>query len=483
MVMSVEVPHRIVSPAIGVAKKVQSRFLTSPEDQENRLIQVPADGMVDLVRELTGTVKSTVHQVIPFPPRESAAQSYSYSIWRNLSQQGVFVRRIYLVPPGEIEAESIERQMMGDRSCGIDVRCLPITSAFRYLPSEMPGNIWILDETTVVRESSRGGGDSTWTVSEQPEEVSRAYAVWDDLWAHATSQAHFPESEDMPDPLVLTADLFARMAPITCTHDYEESTSCSWYHGAWQYLRLFGMVSNPKWHDAFYRIQLVGALSHALKSTDRKVQLLLSGCADYALLAYILQAADRLGARDRVRIKVIDVCPTPLICCRWYAKEHNAEISVEELDILNAPQKMSRKLDIITCDAFLTRFPRSESEKLVAAWGKLLRPGGLLVTTIRVHPLDSSSIRNSEDEISDFVTRARSRAGRWLWCLDANLDALTSAARRYALRIRSTDVGDVSKIKDLLDANGFDILFDKLHRVPGEFRATSYLQVVAVKRP
>jgi SAM-dependent methyltransferase len=244
---------------------------------------------------------------------------------------------------------------------------------------------------------------------------------------------------------------------------------------------MFGLVSNPTWHDDFYRSQLQTAIKRSLRD-NRYPELLISGCADYALLAYALRAVDSLNARNTVRIKVIDICPTPLLTCGWYAKQCDADVTLEEVNIREAPEKMNGQFDVIVADAFLTRFSRADSEKVVATWTRLLRPGGTVITTVRLHPLDAPYIRGIEDEVSDFVTRARRRAARWLWCLDARLDGLTSSARRYALRIQSHNVGDLDEVQQLFTANGFRVEFSDLQPVPGELRPTKYAQITAIKR-
>jgi hypothetical protein len=468
------------SPALGVALRVRSQFRILHDGQDDQVIRVPSEAITELIRELAATVQVSVHQIIPFPPWKSATESYSDLLSRDLAKQGLFVRRIYLLPPGDFTWELIERRLAGDRADGMDARLLPIRDVLGDFSRGMPSNIWMIDEKTVVREWPSATGEPTWTVSAHEEDLKWAYGLWDALWGRATPEPRASHVSDLKDPLVLSADWVDRVAPMSCTTDLVDNTGCAWYHGAWQYLRLFGMVSNPSWHDEFYRMSLPTAIDRALRTTG-KARVLISGTADYALLAYVLEAVDSLKAREQVSIKVIDMCPTPLMTCRWYAKQRGAKVTVEELDILKAPEDMNGEFDVITTDALLTRFSRKDSEKVVATWARLLSAGGTVVTTARIHPKDSPRLRSAEDEVSEFVARARRRAARWLWCLDAKLDTLTSSARRYALRIHSYDIGDEDKVRSLFTSNGFDVT-DSMKEVLGELRPTEYAEIVAIKR-
>jgi SAM-dependent methyltransferase len=467
-------------PALGVARRVRSQFRILRDGQDDQVIRVPSDAITELIRELTATVQVSVHQIVPFPPRESATESYSDLLWRDPARRGLFVCRLYLLPPGDLDSRLIERRLAEDRADGMDVRCLPVGDVLGDFSHGTPSNIWMIDEKTVVRERPSAFDAPAWTVSARAEDLKWAYDLWDALWGHATPEPNVSDISDLKDPLVISADWVAKLAPMSCTTDVVDSTGCAWYHGTWQYLRLFGLASNPGWHDQFYRLHLPAAVKKALRSRDT-VRLLISGTADYLLLAYVLKAVDGLEARERVSINVMNMCPTPLMACRWYAKQRGVKVAVDEMSILKAPDEMNGEFDVITADAFLTKFSLEDSEQVVATWARLLRPGGRVVTTVRIHPMDSPCIRSTEDEVSAFVARARKRAARWLWCLDAKLDELTSSARRYALRIHSTDLGDVDRIEGAFTSNGFDVTHI-LEPVPGELRPTKYAQIVATKR-
>jgi len=56
--------------------------------------------------------------------------------------------------------------------------------------------------------------------------------------------------------LLQTALDMEELSAAHCVGGYLSGSSCSWYHSAWQYLRLIDMVSTPSWHGNFYADQL-----------------------------------------------------------------------------------------------------------------------------------------------------------------------------------------------------------------------------------
>ncbi|OLF06158.1 hypothetical protein BLA60_33010 [Actinophytocola xinjiangensis] len=175
------------------------------------------------------------------------------------------------------------------------------------------------------------------------------------------------------DPLLLrSAELMRQVALERCSSDGRESTDgCRSYHAWWQYWRAIGLVSTPDWHVANYADVFAG---------DRDARVLVSGTADHGVLRHLAQA----GARGP--IAVLDLCPTPLEMCSWYASEHlPGPLSTHRADVLAAPFGEA-EFDLITTYAFLSRFPDPVKERVVAGWRAMLRPGGRVLTTIRLEP-------------------------------------------------------------------------------------------------
>jgi hypothetical protein len=207
------------------------------------------------------------------------------------------------------------------------------------------------------------------------------------------------------------------------------------------------------------------------------------------MLAYVLTAA--YSVRVSADVEILDRCRTPLIACEWYSRwcsdrrdapadmgQHS--LAVHEMDVLHADRLLTSQYDLITTDAYLTRFEPSDAREVIRIWHRLLRPGGSVVTTVRLHPLDAP--RGAIlDEVSDFTLRAQEAAGRWRRYLQAGIDELTTAARQYAVSMRSYDLGDAAAVTRMLISAGFKIECSELGAAHGELRPVTYLRVVATK--
>jgi hypothetical protein len=273
----------------------------------------------------------------------------------------------------------------------------------------------------------------------------------------------------LTEPLLESARILYTMAPMTCRGDHVDPQGCAWYHGIWQYLRLFDMVSSPSWHSEFYQRALAESLAG-----DGPRRVLISGAADYSLLAYVFAAAKIVGKLDpaQLEIHVLDQCPTPLNACRWYARRFEFPLFIHERDILGKRQALVREIcgssqveekgfDLITTDAFLTRFPREQVDRVFDRWRALLKPGGRIVTTVRLHPLEPR--RRADDprtgvpqDLVRFSLRLRERALGWRNLMGIDLDALVGAARTYTLKIVSTDIGDLRDVVSIARKHGFE---------------------------
>jgi hypothetical protein len=126
----------------------------------------------------------------------------------------------------------------------------------------------------------------------------------------------------------------------------------------------------------------------------------------------------------------------------------------------------------------------------------LLRPGGAVVTTVRLHPRNSwqahvddepvdagarEALVRVTDAVTDFSLRLRERAAGWQRVIGADLDELSDAAREYAVRITSNDLGDVAEVLDQFHEHGLSVPFFDVAKVDGELVPTEYLRLVARK--
>jgi SAM-dependent methyltransferase len=285
----------------------------------------------------------------------------------------------------------------------------------------------------------------------------------------------------VPDePLALSAPIARELSTRLCHFDPRRGMSCAWYHGIWQYLRLFDLITTPRDHAAFYRAALVEPVRAGAR------RLLVSGTADYALPACLLWICGLAGAKPE--ITVLDICPTPLRLCEWYAERKGATIMTSAVNILDYDNPAP--FDVVATHSFLGRFSPSERHALVSRWHRLLRPGGRVVMVNRIRPDAPDIVRFTPEQVERFVGRVRQAAESAGNPADISADLLVAMAQDYAAGHRMIPVRSTDEIVHLLEAGGFRI--DQLTVSPVASRKTQgpsgptmsggaqYAQIVAV---
>jgi len=284
----------------------------------------------------------------------------------------------------------------------------------------------------------------------------------------------FANLVDLEEPLVLSANLINGVANVLCSGDHVDGSDCSWYHGSWQYMRLLDLVSTPTWHDKFYRTAF-----EEIFTAKPNAKVVISGTADYSLLAYVIGAAVKVGAHPE--IIVLDLCGTPLFACRWYAKQANFPVKTAQIDIFEAVRILGNEFDVVTSDAFLTRFGKDNVGRVANIWAGLLKPGGCAITTVRLHG-NAVVVRDEEQAVNDFVARARVRLPRWNQFIRQPAQRLLASMEYYARRMVSNPIGEEQDIRAILGAAGFRIRQSDIGDVPGELYPTVYHRLIA-ERP
>src|SRR4051812_43913391 len=112
------------------------------------------------------------------------------------------------------------------------------------------------------------------------------------------------------DLLAQGATMARELAPQLCRKNPATGERCDWYHGLWQDLRLLGLAATPEQQSDFFRNSLA-------RFSHRAPRLLISGSADYSILAHVLSACSK--HQITAEITVMDICETPLFFNRWYA--------------------------------------------------------------------------------------------------------------------------------------------------------------------
>ena len=233
------------------------------------------------------------------------------------------------------------------------------------------------------------------------------------------------------------------------------------------------MVSTPTWHTHFY----LNALESIARDRDSH-QVLISGTADYSMLAHVLWAYQKSGIRPFVT--VLDLCETPLFLCKWYGKSMGVRVKTISVDILTF--NPDTPFDIITTDAFLTRFPPDERKQVINKWYELLQSNGHIVTTVRIEPgLSKAHIHTTPEQADTFRRRALQEARRWQGFIRCPAEQVANLAKRYAERMISYSFSSEEEVRSLFINAGFTIKSLNIAQVPGEMAITLYAEIVAFR--
>lgn len=257
--------------------------------------------------------------------------------------------------------------------------------------------------------------------------------------------------EAMNRLLAESAPLARRWAPESCWRDPANGESCAWYHGAWQTLRLLGIVTTLTHHAPLY----INATRPLIAGGECR-RVFLSGSADYGLLSVVLDAFSR--ERAVPEITLVDRCPTPLKLCRWYAERFGYDIETVACDLTEF--RLAQPYDLICVHSLLSCIPVEHHAALVETWRSLLRPGGILMmaNTLYLDVADKKT-RFSPQHAADYRTRlfkAAEGCGHPHALPPAN--ELERIAEAFAGRMEASVVASRRQLTDLMGAGGFDLL-------------------------
>lgn len=247
----------------------------------------------------------------------------------------------------------------------------------------------------------------------------------------------------------------------------DRPTSCGWYHGTWQYLRILDMVAVPPWYRFYGR-----ALSSALRKRPQ-ARVLISACADYGMLATLHQAVVAAGTKPS--IVICDICTTPLLACEWYAKRHGLEIECICDNLFTTNALAAGSFDIIVTDEFLTVLADADKPLAAARWRELLKPGGTVVTTAMIGGPTTPELRTRYAEKARRLLAANSDS---FGTMEESPERLMERTDRFAkFHTRHMISGD-KDIRTLF--SGFYLGFVVPTITPGECVNPTYsLQIVA----
>lgn len=184
--------------------------------------------------------------------------------------------------------------------------------------------------------------------------------------------------DEIDEPLGASAPIMFTTAQQLCEDGH--GGDCRAYHSIWQYLRQSGA-----WHAIRNDGALFVAAAERLAREGRLTRALVSGAADYSMLAHVAHGAKR-GEVQPV-IDVLDQCATSLQVNRWYAAERGLTINTVKAAALSfAPDQ---RYDLICTHSFLSWQPFADRPQLFKKWSEWLRPGGRLCFSDRVSTVDT----------------------------------------------------------------------------------------------
>ena len=252
-------------------------------------------------------------------------------------------------------------------------------------------------------------------------------------------------STTIDEPLADSAMLAHEWSKSLCKSNAPDH-NCGWYHGSWQILRLLGVFNSIRSDDDFF----LSALDSAIAGGANRF--LISGAADYALLARIAAAARKHDVTPQVT--VVDHCETPLKLNRWYAERTGLEIETLCTDILEF--RAPGRYDVTCTHSFLCFFDSEGRKKLAATWWDCLYPGGAVLTAQRARPNDNNPrIGYTPGQVAELGKRARGLAEDTYEKLGIDPDFACALAEGYASHHWTHLIQRAEELRELFESQGF----------------------------
>jgi hypothetical protein len=225
-------------------------------------------------------------------------------------------------------------------------------------------------------------------------------------------------------------------------------TGCRAYHAVWQYLRLTDVIRAVRVDGPLFT---AAVKAHAARRPLRRI--LISGTADYSMLAYLGHAARSAGAFPV--FDIIDRCATTLRMNEWYGARRGLDVRTALTDV-NA-YRPTERYDLICTHSFLYWAVGQQRSDLFRNWRDWLAPDGRLCFSNRIEPssplIDTvSSSHRVSAMVSEFFRR-KAELGVDLPIPDPEFEALIHRfTRRPVTRLRDLTM---QNLQHHLDEAGF----------------------------
>jgi len=281
-----------------------------------------------------------------------------------------------------------------------------------------------------------------------------------------TKEIYLPDFYNhLHQALAQSAGLMWDQAAKTCA---SEDGDCLAYHRVWQYLRLMGLNTSIESDSGFIIENLCKLQEDGLAG-----KILLCGTADYGLLAHI-DWASRLESSNPV-ISVMDRCATPLVINNWYAQKYNLTIKTVQRDILTGWPGQNGQFDVICTHNLLGFYDLSDRGRLLDQFFQLLKPGGKLLTVVRLrpahNPVSGDTCIPTAVDVAGIVDRA-SRA----FAENAINPSISSAefacyVREFVGKSKGYAIRSEVDFQAELGNHGFTLLVADQHSAPNPIRS------------
>ncbi len=397
------------------------------------------------------------------------------------SVYGRRITRVFIIfDESSIRSASLKDCIYKDNEAGIETL---ICFAHRIADHEAIRDFGIWDDELLgMVEVSNAKGSSivtgcTYMVNR--EQIARAYRWRDNILASSEPAkvvlARYEREEPLHQPLVTSAGIMAKYSEQYCKGSYLDKDDCKWYHRDWQFLRLVNAVSTPDWHAQFYKQSIKES---SLRISPKRI--LISGTADYCMLAHVSAALLESSATD-YEIVVLDLCNTPLKMCEWFDGFEKLSVSIRTLQG-NALRTDFRDdwFGLVISDAFLTRFDSEARKQVVAEWSRILAPEGFVITTARVEQtINRTRVAWNDRDIQTYVSKVKASAFKQAQLLPCTIEQLATMAEEFGRRKSSYPLSE-QEVSELFKA--YELQFE-IGETPGEFKPTKYARILAKKRP
>lgn len=195
-------------------------------------------------------------------------------------------------------------------------------------------------------------------------------------------------AEQIDEPLRESARLMFELAHRYCTGG-NGAKDCRMYHALWQYLRVCGVRRGVRIDGPLF----VAAVERLVRG-GRLRRVLVSGAADYSMLAHVAHGARRGGAEPI--FDVVDRCVTALGMNEWYGAQRGLEVNTHCSSILAfQPQ---HRYDLICTHSLLDFLPIQERPVLIQRWSEWLEVGGKLCFSNVVSEVPSPADRDGRGQ-------------------------------------------------------------------------------------